>query len=253
VSRISWKQIAAALEAIEDGGSPEGVFARAVEQLNHLVPSDHGVAVPNMNLQEIRQRVGRPNSRMFTLNAPPGYWDNYVEYYEALDPRQYKDYYMAHSGVVTVDHVSLYKTEFGHDFLRKYGVRYCLCLSNLAQNAGTGFLLSLYRGGKKSFAETEIEAASALFPHIQKLARLATGGAALSASRAREAAAAAGLTVREQEVAVLLSERMSIREIADRLFISRHTAAKHMQHIYWKLNADGRSDVRRLLVGDQPG
>lgn len=252
MSRISWKQIATALEAIEDGGTPEGVFARAVEQLNLLAPSDQGVAVPNMNLDEIRQRVGRPNPQMFTLNAPPGYWDDYVEYYEALDPRQNKDYYMAHSGVVTVDQISLYKTEFGHDFLRRYGVRHCLCLSNLAQTGGTGFLLCLHRGNG-TFTETEVEAASALFPHIQKLSRLATGPAGQRASVARVAAAAAGLSAREQDVAVLLAERLSIREIADRLFISRHTVAKHMQHIYWKLKADGKADVRRLLLESLSG
>ena len=73
----------------------------------------------------------------------------------------------------------------------------------------------------------------------------------LQASRVQDAAAAAGLSRREQDVAVLLSRRLSIREIADRLFISRHTVEKHMQHIYWKLNAGGKADVRRLLLGDQ--
>jgi len=253
VSPISWKRISEAVEAIEVAGSPEGVFVRAVEQLDLLVPSDHAIAVPNVNVREIRQRVGRPNPQMIMRNSPPGYWESYLQYYEALDPRQNEAYYLAHSGVAIVDTSFLYKTEFGNDFLKKHGVRHCLCLSNLTRNGGPGFVLCMFRGQGTPFSEQEVQAASALLPHIHNLSLMAAGPAARRAARAHEAAAAAGLTSREQEVAVLLSERMSIREIAERLFISRHTAAKHMQHIYWKLNASGRSDVRRLLLGDHPG
>ena len=57
MSRISWKQINKAVEAIEAGGTEDGVFRSAVEQLALLVPFAHGAATPNMNLKEIRQRV----------------------------------------------------------------------------------------------------------------------------------------------------------------------------------------------------
>ena len=250
MSRIPWKKIAKAVETIGGAGTPDGVFERALEQLDLMVPSDQGVAVPNMNLREIRQRVGRPNPQMITRNAPDGYWQRYVEYYEALDPRQNETYYMDKSGVVVVDTSFMDGTEFGEDFLKKYGVRFCLCLSNLALCGGKGFTLSVYRSGKRPFSESEVKAARALLPHIHNLSLLAAGPEARRNARAQEAAAAAGLSAREQEVALLLSERMSIREIADRLFISRNTAEKHMQHIYWKLNAGGKADVRRLLLGD---
>lgn len=251
MGRISWKQIVKAVEAIEIGGTPDGVFARAIEELDRLVPSDQGVAVPNIDLGQIRQRVGRPNPQMITRNAPPGYWESYVAHYEALDPRQNEAYYLAKSGVVVVDLSFLDGTEFGEDFLKKHGVQFCLCLSNLAMRGGKGFILSVYRSGKKPFSEKEVEAARALLPHVHNLSTLAAGPAALESSRARDAAAAAGLSVREQDVAVLLAQRMSIREIADRLFISRHTVEKHMQHIYWKLNAGGKADVRRFLIDGQ--
>jgi DNA-binding CsgD family transcriptional regulator len=251
MGRISWKRISQAVEAMEAAGTESGVFSRAIEQLNLLVPSDQAVAVPNVNLREIRQRVGRPNPLMITRNAPPGYWEDYLQHYEALDPRQNEAYYAAKSGVVIVDTSFLYKTEFGHDFLKKNDVRFCLCLSNLSLRGGKGFVVSLYRGGRKPFSENELESAAALFPHIHHLSLLAAGPAAPNVSRAQEAAAAAGLSPREQDVAVLVSERLSIREIADRLFISRHTVEKHMQHIYGKLNANGKADVRRFLLGEE--
>jgi DNA-binding CsgD family transcriptional regulator len=249
VSRISWKQVNKAVEAIEAGGTADGVFRSAIEQLALLVPFAHGVATPNMNLKEIRQRVGRPNERMITRNAPPGYWESYLRYYEALDPNQTEEHYLAHSGVAVVDRSCLYGTEFGHDFLKPYGVRYILCLNDLSLGDGRGFCIGLYRD-RTPFSEKEVDAASALLPHIHNLSLMAADRGELKTARALSAAAAAGLSAREQEVAVLLAQRMSIREIADRLFISRHTVEKHMQHIYWKLNAGGKSDVRRQLLGE---
>ena len=60
---------------------------------------------------------------------------------------------------------------------------------------------------------------------------------------------AAGLTSREKEVAFLLCERLSVGEIADKLFISRKTTAKHLEHIYLKLGLHGKQDVYEQLLG----
>lgn len=60
------------------------------------------------------------------------------------------------------------------------------------------------------------------------------------------------LSAREIEIAVLLTQRLSTAEIADRLFISPRTVSKHLEHIYLKLNANRRRDARRiLLAGNQ--
>jgi DNA-binding CsgD family transcriptional regulator len=251
MSRVPWKRISEAVEAMEAEGTERGVFARALEQLDGLVPCDQAIAVPNVNLGEIRQRVGRANPHMITRNAPSGYWESYLRHYEALDPRQNQAYYTAKAGVVTVDTSFMDRTEFGNDFLKKHDVRFCLCLSNLSLRGGKGFVVSLYRGAGNPFSENEIKSAAALFPHVHHLSLLAAGPSDSYVSRAQEAAAAAGLSRREQEVAVLLSQRLSIREMADRLFISPHTVEKHMQHIYGKLNASGKADVRRVLLGEE--
>ena len=62
----------------------------------------------------------------------------------------------------------------------------------------------------------------------------------------------ADLSPREIEIAVLLARRLSTAEIADQLFISPRTVSKHLEHIYMKLRASRRSDVRQiLLAGNQ--
>lgn len=59
------------------------------------------------------------------------------------------------------------------------------------------------------------------------------------------------LTRREHEVAVLIGEGLSNREIADRLTVSRRTAETHVEHILGKLGFTSRSQVAHW-VADHP-
>lgn len=57
-----------------------------------------------------------------------------------------------------------------------------------------------------------------------------------------------GLTQRESEILVLLSEGLSNKEIADRVQISYDTVRAHLRHIYEKLHVGGRTEaVRKYL------
>jgi DNA-binding CsgD family transcriptional regulator len=58
-----------------------------------------------------------------------------------------------------------------------------------------------------------------------------------------------GLTQRETEIALLLSVRLSMPEIADRLFISRRTVEKHAERIYAKLGVRRKKEVGEHLRG----
>jgi DNA-binding NarL/FixJ family response regulator len=74
---------------------------------------------------------------------------------------------------------------------------------------------------------------------------------------ADDAARALGLSGREVEVLVLVAEGYSNGQIADRLFISRKTAAVHVTHILDKLGVANRVEaamvaVRIGLVTDRP-
>jgi DNA-binding NarL/FixJ family response regulator len=55
------------------------------------------------------------------------------------------------------------------------------------------------------------------------------------------------LTARECDVALLLAERLSCREIASRLNMSFHTARCHTEKILLKLGVRSKHDVRKRL------
>jgi DNA-binding CsgD family transcriptional regulator len=59
---------------------------------------------------------------------------------------------------------------------------------------------------------------------------------------------ACGLTAREGEVAVLLCDRFSAAEIAERLTISRRTVEKHIEHVYLKLQVRNRRGLTEETV-----
>jgi DNA-binding CsgD family transcriptional regulator len=58
-----------------------------------------------------------------------------------------------------------------------------------------------------------------------------------------------GLTSREIQVARLLAERQSNREIAEQLNITGYTAGRHTEKVLRKLGVGSRRDVRSKLIG----
>ncbi|MFG3258325.1 ATP-binding protein [Streptomyces sp. NPDC048172] len=60
-----------------------------------------------------------------------------------------------------------------------------------------------------------------------------------------------GLTRREREVAALVAEGLSNREIAERLVVSKRTADAHVEHILTKLSFSSRSEIAALVREEQ--
>jgi DNA-binding CsgD family transcriptional regulator len=69
---------------------------------------------------------------------------------------------------------------------------------------------------------------------------------------ANAVAARFGLTRREQEVLPLLAQRLTDREIAERLSISHRTAMNHTANILGKLGLASRRDVAALVARHTP-
>jgi DNA-binding CsgD family transcriptional regulator/predicted ester cyclase len=108
----------------------------------------------------------------------------------------------------------------------------------------------LYRVWRDDFSDEDVLAVSALAPHLRTIS---TAMAFLHDARIqqlRHTFAEAGLSPREKEVALRLCERLTVREMAEQLFVSQKTIAKHLEHIYSKLGLHGKRRVYEQLLGN---
>lgn len=94
--------------------------------------------------------------------------------------------------------------------------------------------------GDQAGAEVEFESARAIFtelgatPDVRHVSTLMAG---LTLGSQREAT----LSAREREVLRHLAAGRSNREIAEKLVVSPHTVARHIEHIYAKLGVTNRT------------
>jgi DNA-binding CsgD family transcriptional regulator len=56
------------------------------------------------------------------------------------------------------------------------------------------------------------------------------------------------LTDTERRIAELVSQGLSNREVASQVFLSAHTVAFHLRHIFWKLDVGSRVQLARLVT-----
>jgi DNA-binding CsgD family transcriptional regulator len=56
------------------------------------------------------------------------------------------------------------------------------------------------------------------------------------------------LTDTEHRIAELVSQGLSNRQVANQVFLSAHTVAFHLRHIFWKLDVGSRVQLARLVT-----
>ena len=64
----------------------------------------------------------------------------------------------------------------------------------------------------------------------------------------RSGASGKGLSAAETRVALLVAEGLSNRQIAEQLFISRHTVESHLKHAFVKLRVRSRVELTRIIL-----
>jgi DNA-binding CsgD family transcriptional regulator len=138
----------------------------------------------------------------------------------------------------------------GNDFFAPEKPRHSISIGNGKESGAYGFAISLHRHGGQGFSVREQRVLEILNAHLRNLFRGLMEPLGLREGHLLEAASRAGLSLRERQIYLLLCKRLTIAEIAQRLYISRHTVAKHIEHIYDKLLVSGR---RGACAHAEPG
>jgi DNA-binding CsgD family transcriptional regulator len=93
-----------------------------------------------------------------------------------------------------------------------------------------------------------LETLDALDPTPTSATSPLPAGSAATGTRAAPAGAAPRLTAREQEVAALVAQGLSNRQIADRLIITERTAENHIRHVLARLGFRSRAQIAAWAV-----
>jgi DNA-binding CsgD family transcriptional regulator len=113
------------------------------------------------------------------------------------------------------------------------------------------------RQGDQAWAATLLGQAYALYEEagdVDDLARVRSGLRAAGTrlrhwtQADRPAFGWDSLTDTERRVADLVAEGLSNRQVANRVFLSTHTVAFHLRHIFWKLGISSRVHLARLAA-----
>jgi DNA-binding NarL/FixJ family response regulator len=112
----------------------------------------------------------------------------------------------------------------------------------LAAEAACGGAAGLHRGGRPRQAQAAARRAQQLAAHCE--------GARTPLSVAR---AAAPLTARQREIAMLAVAGTTSKDIAGRLVLSVRTVENHLQNAYAKLGVTTRAGLAEALAIDRAG
>lgn len=135
-----------------------------------------------------------------------------------------------------------------NDFYRPLGMAWELSAQLTPGPPGSSCCVSLHRGGR-DFGPREIALLDVLAPHFRAArARLAPPATDDGPPSAAALARRLPITPREAEVLAHLAAGRTNDGIAADLHISRHTVARHLEHIYAKLGVHTRVAAARVAL-----
>ena len=112
----------------------------------------------------------------------------------------------------------------------------------------------LRRQRRRADARTHLRAALAVFERLGAAPWVERARAELRASgetaRKRDPSTQQQLTPQERQVARLAGQGLSNQQIADQLFVSRHTVGYHLHKVYTKLGITSRAELRDVNLED---
>lgn len=181
----------------------------------------------------------------------------YEDYYQYHDPITHRLRERTAPTLVTdiVPQQELMRTEFFNDFLSRDGLHWGINLHVRIAGEGTGDL-RIWRGrGRDNFDAEDLAILHLVAPPFRAALRRCLGLSVASPSDAtslrwppHEREEVGTLTSREFEVARLVADGLSDKEVAQRLQISFTTVRSHLKAVFGKLGVDSRVKVAARLV-----
>ena len=250
VSAKEYKKILDVLESMYSAGERAPMFRRVCKGLQDLVPFTSAVLIPTD--PATGHFLMRDHAR---FRAPAGSVLAFCLYYAQLQPLvaggllQYVNQAVRITDVLPA--VRLAQTEYCRNFQARYNIFYELCVP-VRSTSGALDWINLHRSrSERNFTSREQEMISLLIPHFSRALCLSDGrpGGAPDNRDSRARLGCPELSPRQREIAFLVTQGLSNREIAERLFIAEQTVKDHLSDIFGQMNVHRRGELTAKLLG----
>jgi DNA-binding CsgD family transcriptional regulator len=181
----------------------------------------------------------------------------YEAYYQYHDPITHRLRERTGPTLVTdiVSQQELMRTEFFNDFLTRDGLHWGINLHVRLAGEGTGDL-RIWRGrGRENFDAEDVAVLQMVAPAFRAALRRCLGGGICQDEEPRivrtefdDDDSVGTLTSRELQVARLVADGLSDKEVAQRLEISFTTVRSHLKAVFGKLGVDSRVKLATRLA-----
>ena len=181
------------------------------------------------------------------LNMDPANIAAYDRYYQQCDPITLKLQARRDATLVTqvMPQRELMRTEFFNDFLARDGLHWGVNAYSFVGNRNIGDV-RIWRGRRReNFDGHTLELLRLIEPAFTGALMRAAGGAAASVA---DGSPVLKLSVREFEIARMIADDLSDKEIAHRLHVEVSTVRTHIERIFAKLGVRRRSGVASLFA-----
>jgi DNA-binding CsgD family transcriptional regulator len=181
------------------------------------------------------------------LNMDPGNVANYDRYYQYHDPITFKLQSRREPTLVTqvMPQREMMRTEFFNDFLARDGLHWGVNAYSYVGDRNIGDI-RIWRGRhRENFDAHTLELLRLIEPAFTGALQRAQGAAVLGESQ--RPAPLMKLSIRELEIARMIADDLSDKEIAWRLGVEVSTVRTYLNRIFDKLGVRRRSGVAGLL------
>ncbi|MDO4545654.1 MAG: helix-turn-helix transcriptional regulator [Bacillota bacterium] len=196
--------------------------------------------------------VNRKISGQYTVNINKKWLDMYLNYYlhmmdnasPSFSVVQDLDETSKTSFSRIIDWAKYPRTEFINDYINERGLKYSWGFCFFDLNKAYRVVISLDRVHKNPFSDAERAGLELALPVLNNMHRnFFYQGMDTEDNLIQSPLSQYNLTTRETEIANLLCQGMTVRNISDILFIAVTTTYKHIQHIYEKCDVSSQQEL----------
>jgi DNA-binding CsgD family transcriptional regulator len=247
-NQLPWMKINDFLLCIETLSDSKEFCMQVIKKLYSLIPYD-----------QVRVFFLDCNGKLYNtvlIGVDKRWIDSYFEYYSKVENGNYSIFGKPKNGndsiskfkVGALDWTNYGRDEFITDYIRPQGLKYSLGFALHNMENFSYIIFTLDRTNLNKYTDADIGIISIIQPHLENLYRNLLVNESKNSYSNKNLELQIPLTKREWEIAELLCNGMTPKNISKKLFLSLSTTYKHISNIHAKLDVSSCQELILKLM-----